>query len=301
MSKIISTADSFIQIGGTFHKEMAQYFYGSNADVWPNSPPGHIHDWAGRLPNNKRRLPLNFQQFSDAKMPYGANWRIVANYGDDGKSPLDSYSMRYFNPYNWDWHIVPIIQVASDYWRENEKIRIAADNYLHNLKVVSDWYKSQVGQGFRLLRPIIICSQRNRTQWKDIYVANTDRYDLWKICSDDLRSYFSHRVNPNIIYCVTQFCGPDAVWDYDAAGGGGIMVVSSFSTTMKYYPNTTDQTDNTILYAMGHEIGHNLGMPHSEGPDKYKSIMYTAKPPEAILLQYEIEKLKSNSPFFNWS
>lgn len=307
MAKIVNPYIQFYtSVDHTFIQEQCAWYYPINGmTYWNNPEPGHIWKWAAKKPNDQGRYPLDFQQFSDNKRPYGKNWRIVPSYGPDNKSPLDAYSLRYFHPFSWDYHVIPIVQVAADFHYDNEGVRVACENFLHNVAAVSDWYASQLGNGFRVLRPMAIPSNRRSDQWKAIYDAQSDRYDLWKACLDDVKGFFDNRMNSNLIYLVTQYNGNKPDWDYDAAGGGNFSVVSSFATNWKYQPGTPSPLDETVMYAIAHELGHCFGLGHTEqnmapGEDWGKSVMMWGKPNDAILVKYEKERLKNNS-FFNWT
>lgn len=306
MAKIVDSLISFMGPGNNqFVAEQCQYFHGKDATFWAQSGNGHIWDWAAKKPNDVARYGLNFQQFSDACRPYGKNWRIVPSYAADGKSPLDAYSLRYFHPYSWDWHVLPIVLISADHNRNNEGVKLACENYLHNMNAVSDWYASQVGKGFRILRPIAIPTQISINGWHDIYKAQEDRGDLlWK-CKDVVTKYFENRTNSNIIYAVTQYNGFNPDWDYDAAASSNFMTVSSFATNWKFYPGTSSPMDETVMYALAHELGHCFGLGHTEqamaqSEDYANSVMLWGKPNAAILVKYEIERLKKN-PFFMWT
>lgn len=307
MAKIV---DPYIQFYNSnnhvFVDEMCKYFHGQTATFWPQSLPGHIHWWAARKgTNDPGRYGLNFQQFSDACRPYGKNWRIVPAYASDHASPLDAYSLKYFHPYSYDFHVLPIVLVAKDFSYANDEVKTACDNFLHNVNAVSDWYATQLGKGFRILRPMAIPSQKTVNEWKAIYDAQADRYDLWKVCYDWLRVYFDQRINNNIVYLITQYNGNTPNWDYDAAGGGNVSVVSSFACNWRYAPGTPSPMDETVMYAIAHELGHCFGLGHTEknlavNEDWGKSVMMWGKPNDAILVEYEKQRLRTN-PFFSWT
>lgn len=305
MAKIVDSFVSFMHPGmNDFPNEMCRYWYGNQATFWPQTGNGHIWDWAAKKPNDPARYGLNFQQFSDACRPYGKNWRIVPGFAADGRSPLDQYSLRYFHPYSWDWHVLPIVLVASNHNRDNEGVRLGCENYLHNLNAVSDWYSSQLGKGFRILRPIAIPTQISVSGWKTIYDDTADRGDLLWRCRDLVAKYFDNRINSNIIYAMTQYNGYAPDWDYDAAASSNFCTVSSFATNWKFYPGTSSPMDETVMYALAHELGHCFGLGHTEqamaaGEDWAKSVMLWGKPNDAIFVKYEKDRLKS-SPFFNW-
>jgi hypothetical protein len=268
--------------------------YGPTTELWPNPAPGHAYSWQAKKPNDSTRYSIDLQPWCSAA--YGADTRVVQSSFDGWKR---------FNPYAYDWHVLPVVLVATDRFWDAAAIQQGVANFRHNLACVADWYQTQIGKSLRLLEPQLFCGRRTSKEWYDLYVNQTDRYDLWKACDEELVRLYGNRLNANILYVVTQYCGYTPEWDWDAAGGmmhigrGFLAVVSSFATSWRFENGSAPTWDETVLYALGHEMGHCLGLPHT--PDTQagwdRSIMRRGMPLSAILTAEEKAKLATN-PFF---
>lgn len=274
---------------------VAQYQYGPQAGVWPND--AHAYNWKAHKPSDLGKYDLDIH--AHTKAIYGGDCRVVQrNFGAAGWAR--------FYPFDpaCDYSIIPVVLVASDQVWGAAAINVAIDNYRHNVGVMADWYKAQTNREFKVLEPQLFGNWRNSDQWLQIYKDQTDRYDLWKLCQAELFAAYGNRINPNAIYLVTQFCGAHPDWDWDAAGGpmstgfGFLAVVSAFACCWKYRPDTPSPYDETVIYAMGHEVGHCLGLPHtpSSQPGWEKSIMQRGMLPGAEFTQEEVIRLKT-SPY----
>ena len=277
--------------------KVAQWQYGPKATVWEF--PAHAYGWAGKLPGDSRRLPLDLHGYIQAK--YGSSARAVLT----GMSGAD---WAWYRPHDTDWAVQPVIMVASDQISNPAKVRAAVDTFHHNVKTVSEWYDTQLPNGFQVIKPIVIHSHRSTADWKKIYDDTEDRFDLWKICAEDIKQAMGHVVNPDVIHAVTQFCGDTPAWDFDAAGGafslisgyGWLAVTSSFACCHRFDPNSISDWDNIVAYALAHEIGHCLELGHTDAKNGdatgiEKAVMQRGYPLWAVLVPYEKQKILANS------
>jgi hypothetical protein len=274
--------------------QVAKQQYGKRAELWDT--PSHAYGWHARLQGDPSRYDLDIHGFVRTK--FGKNWCVV-------QSSFEGYGWRRFDPFDaaHDWAILPVILVARDQIGDEAAIGRATQTYRHNIAGMAEWYASRLGRTFKLLEPQLFASPRTTAEWYAIYMDQRDRSDLWKACQEEVLASYSRRTNANIIYVVTQYCGDTPLWDYDAAGGsfgaGFVAVVSSFACCQRYDPTIVGSTlDKTVIYALGHEVGHCLGLPHPDDkePGAGQSIMLWGRPPDAIFLAQERERLLT-SPY----
>lgn len=283
--------DPYIGIGDTHFLEAARWQYGSDTQLWPND--GHAYQWHAKRPLNQQRYPINLQGWSDSR--YSQNYRVVMAEG------VDRHAWRFFNTYSRDWLVVPVVYVAADHIWNMPECKAAASTWANNLQVVSEWYRGQLGKGFQVCRPQVVPDYRNTAQIWNLYQSSkTDdtsspaRYLPWDTAINDYKAHMRGRINTNLIYAFTHYAGPSAAWDFAAAGGGAYLFVSSFGTVERAQDNPT------LFYATAHEIGHCFGLGHTEhtlASNWQQSVMQAARPPQAILCEYEKQRLLNN-PFF---
>jgi len=302
--------DQYLGINEDVYLAAARWQYGPSATLWPN--PGHAYQWNARIPNNMTRLPINLQGYSDAN--FSQNWRVVMAEG------VDKYAWRWFNTYNPDpgksveWKVLPVVFVTRDQIWNISEVGAAASRWAHNLQAVSAWYLAKLGKAFKVCRPQIIPDSKDMLGLRSHYEASKTtegmtpeqyqkaRYLPWDTAVSDYKAHMAQRVNTNVIYAMTHFAGLAADWDFAAAGGGPWLYVSSFATvhTLTDLLTVSNPRLQTLGYAIAHEIGHCFGLGHTDSQlagNWQQSIMQAAKPPHAVLCDYEKQRLLNN-PFF---
>jgi hypothetical protein len=297
--------DPYIGISDQTYLDAARWQHGQSTQLWPND--GHAYQWNAKKPNDSTKYGINLQGYSDSK--YSQNYRIVMAEG------VDKYAWRWLNTYSLDWAVLPVVFVASDLIWRTQEVGVAASRWAHNLQRVSDWYGSKLGKQFRVCKPQVVPDSRSRSDIYNLYQSSKtsegmtpaqydqSRYLPWRTAIADYQSHMRNRVNTNLIYAFTHYTGTDTDWDFAAAGGGSYLFVSSFATThtLPDLATVSDPRQQTLAYAVAHEIGHCFELGHTEqqfADNWQQSIMQAARPPGAILCDYERSRLLNNHPFF---
>jgi len=288
--------DPYKGIDDQVYLKAAQRQYGSDTTLWPNA--GHAYQWHAKRPVNEQRYPISLQAYSDSL--YSQNWRITMAEG------VDKYAWRWLNTFSLDWAVLPVMFVAADVIWEVQAVKDAAARWARNLEWTADWYASKLeGKRFRVCKPQVIADRGTAADIQKLYLSSMapdKRFLPLETCHKNYNTFMAGRVNANLIYAFTHYAGPQADWDYAAAGGGPYLFVSSFATVydLQNFYSLTDPRKQTLAYAIAHEIGHCFGLGHTEkeaAADWQQSIMQAARPPAAILADYERKRLLNN-PFF---
>lgn len=274
-----------------YMQQCAEWLYGPTAKAMNTT--GHAYGWYAKLPNGKE-CPLDLQGYADAMFGgVNKNWRVIlTNLGADG--------WWFHNPYNNDYIMQPVMIVPHELGNI-PLINRATGRYESNWRYVRKWLK-QANDGRTF-------TQANRTQLVMVpYTAEQlrqmardtaqdgKRFDLlWWARKELLNRY--KRINPNIIYACALYTGEnDQAEDYGSGSDmGNTLVLSSDNTAIQINDPPMIANHKRAAYDMAHEYLHCLGLHHtdeSQGADWKHSIMIWGEPDEAILTDYEKNKLR---------
>lgn len=265
----------------------------------PTYASDHLWSWkaicAGQLPQNiDLKRAVNRQCGPDYKLVH------IGTH---------AYDWRAFAPMLQSYYVLPVMQIAFDWFYDWAAVRNAVENFNSAIASIREFYRIQTGKTFRPLPTICQYTGLTADQWYNL--AQLSLYDAHRAKYGDqsieiLKAGFDGLMNQNIVYIVTQFCGPNPaskISPFGAINRGNISVVPG--TVCLEQRTTNDPNDFNALYAVGHELGHAFGLPHSDTlvprPDSYgDSIMLWGwnPRPNAILLGSEKTKLLQSPYFF---
>lgn len=288
-----------IRIPEDFILRAARSQHGAQATLWPND--GHAFKWAAKKPGDETRYGIDLQAYSQKPVAeggagYSADWRVTL-------AGMGKGDWAWFNPFQQNYEIVPFIQVAQDFiWSSADELNKARDNFHHNVKQVAEFYRQKVGSYLTVHDPLMAYSNRSSQKWYDIYQQCTKaetRFMLYDVVRQDIETMLGRRINSNLIFVTAQYCGNQPTWDWGAAGGGWLCVVSAFACCHRYNASTAGQWEQTVAYAIGHEMGHCFGLPHTDPKQDSTglALMQRGFPPNAIFTQQELTNLRNNAFF----
>ncbi|HEY9844212.1 MAG: hypothetical protein ACAI44_39725 [Candidatus Sericytochromatia bacterium] len=282
---------SYISVPSSFILEATRDQWGSTATLWDPSPK-HAYGWNARVPGSDTPKPIDVVGYSEKK--YGQDWRVVLTHmGPDGWA--------WFNPFREAWQLQPVLLIAREFRWEAAQVNWGIQNLEANVRYVRDWYRSQLGKSFRILdRTQIIDCGKSAQSLIDLARSSAEpgkRFDFLYWCRDTYAASV-RRTSPNILYVIATLTGNHPDEDYGAAATSNYCAVSSFASSVKIDPAAPTAAMKRIAYALGHEGGHCLGLPHPDAalPDAPRSIMLWGEPPAAIFIAQE-KQLLANSPY----
>ena len=256
----------------------------------------HLYDWRADVAAELNSIDMK----RAVKKQYGNKYKLVA-------LGVHKYDWKAIKLSSVEYKVVPAMIIASDRFSNIAGVRTALRLFRSVLDGIQDWYHDQLeGTTFSLLAPVIVRSEHSSTWWNNksnITAQTGHRYDLY---DEAKKAYLAELGAPHnkMRVVISQYTGDSKdVW-LGAAGDqdGPFVVVPPRATSVDCSGSgMSNFRCQDAMYAVGHELGHTFGLRHScevsATPNCSKSIMETAKPPNAILHLYEKCTLIHN-PFF---
>lgn len=273
---------SYTQIGENFITLAARDQYGSSATI--TNTDGHAYGWKAVV--NGQHKSIDLHGYSAKR--YGSDYRVLL-------TDLSKWGWKWFNPFQNDFKVCPILFIPADQCRSIEIVRTIALNFLKNINHPKDFYFSKLGKTFTVLDQVqlIICYEDSKwfEDLSKLSLVDGHRFDYLNQCRV-LYENSIKRVNPDIIYVASVYCGNRTDLGDGAAAVSRFIMLPPNNCVLSINPEKYD----LVNYAVSHEIGHGLGLHHpaQDVPERKTYLMGGGVPPYAKFLDYEVDKLKTS-------
>jgi len=237
--------------------------------------------------------PLDLKRAVDKQ--YGADWTLVAV----GAGKSDWRAVRFAD---LNYAVLPVMMVSSDRLHDVAGVNTGLARFRTVLANSQYWYYEHVGKTFRLLQPMIVTTERTSAQWNNLSAMYTNK----DVMAQATWSQYARQLpvpGNNLRVVVAPYTGENYTIAQGALSMPGFAVAPSLATSL-WCPQSgqLDKTCQSATYLVGQALGLSFGLGHScatypRDPKCHISLMQEGKPPGAMLLQPEIEKLVQ-SPFF---
>jgi hypothetical protein len=213
----------------------------------------HLWSWRTKQGHN---IDLN----KAAATQFGPAYQAVATGNH-------AYDWAAFNQSEESHIVIPIMQVASELFFSVGMVRDGLARFYSAIGAVRTWYLNQVGKTFKIHKPLVQYSGITSSDWaklqNDSLVSST-RYNYLDKAQSILNNEFK-TLNPNAVYLVTQYCGERADLWLGAANRSNVCVVPPRCCSV-WTPalGPTNELEQNIMFAIGHELGHAFGLPHPD-------------------------------------
>lgn len=226
---------------------------------------------------------------------YGPDWTLVAV----GAGKSDWRAVRFTD---LNYAVLPVMMVSSDRLNDVKGVNTGLARFRTVLANSQYWYYERVRKTFRLLQPVIVATERTSTQWNNLSAMYTNKDTLAQAAWSQYARQLPAPGN-NIRVVVAPYTGENYAIEQGALSMPGFAVAPALTTSL-WCPQSgqLDRSCQSASYLVGQALGLSFGLRHScaaypGDPRCSISLMQEGKPPGAILLQAEIEKL-AQSPFF---
>jgi hypothetical protein len=258
----------------------------------PHPLGDHLFDWRAEVGGELRGIDLN----AAAAAQWGEDHRLVSvgmQRGDWRAVSFDALEKT----------IVPVMLIASDLLHAD--VRPAIERFRSVIANVGNWYALRVGKRFRVLQPLVLPSTRDALTWNGLSVASDTgdhRWEMYQSGVGEVQLVLSRR-HPSTIFLIAPFTGEGEAYWLGAGEFDGYVVVPPRATSVDCPPSgPLDEVQSDAAYAMAHELGHAFGLKHTSeafpgSGDAPNALMDGRKLPDAILLQEEVQLLRSSGFF----
>jgi len=265
-------------------------------------------------------------QCTDGDVNYGisSGELCITQWGEDFRPVLLGN-----HSYDWactDWsesnnQIVPVIIIASEFFRDIDTVNNAIEVFSDRMKITQDWYAEHMesGKTFTITKPVVRLSLTSSAIWHEYSCLTASSEGRPEVCTDKTTPFdrgllFSKMID-EVSYLFdnkneeTNIVSPVFVYTKDG-GLFGLGAAANFINDVEFnaQPPSIGACDfndaECGIYAIGHEIGHNFDLGHScnlepVASNCYFSIMENPSNffSKAILLDQEQEVLDSSSFF----
>jgi len=276
------------EFDGQYYKSLnleqaAREQFGLTASL--ESTGDHLYDWKVRVGRELHGLDLT----RAVTQQYGPDYTLVAV----GVHRFDWKAFRILQP---NYVVLPVMLVASDRFLDIAGVATAVGRFRSVLGRVCGWYEKRVEGTLQVLQPIILPTGLSSAQWNALSASTAQeatRYALLDQCINTCEAGLPD-IPADMRVVVSIYTGDSSqVWLGAASAGKYAMAPPRATSLQCPATGPLDVFCADAAYAIGHELGHTLGLAHTcdefpEHPRCSRSIMQVGRPPDAILLQPEI-------------
>ncbi len=267
--------------------------YGSSATLV--STCEHLYCWKAKVRAGLKPLDLKIA----VNRQYGSTFSLVS-------VGVHKYDWKAISFGALSHSVLPAMLVASDRWFDIEGVTAGLNQFKSVNASINEWYKYRANETYKMLAPVVIRTNRTSTQWNEISASTAVPATRYALLDAGIADYQAELPAPGskLRVAVAPFTGPSKdVW-LGAAASGRFAVAPPRATSLTCpSAGPLDALCADATYAVGHELGHTFGLPHSCDPNPDPkgcgaSIMEASKPWIANLLPQEATTLRS-LPFFS--